>query len=286
MGSLRQAILDANSNAGDDTIDILVTAYLGGSGGQSGGGGGISSPSGTVNVINSAISNNHTGNGGTPNGISSGGGGINNNATLNIINSTISSNQTGAGGQGGGIDGGFGTVTISNSTITANTAAAGKGGGIIRVGGVLTLKSAIVAGNSASTAPDIDGSLQSDGFNLIQNTSGTTINQNPGAGPNITGQDPLLGPLTNNGGSTDTHALNATSPAIDKGKNFATNSINTDQRGHSRPVDLDDAIYPDAVGGDTSDIGAFESEPCTCIFRLNFEPFSGESLSHKKRLSG
>jgi hypothetical protein len=28
MGSLRQAILDANSNAGDDTIDILVTGMI------------------------------------------------------------------------------------------------------------------------------------------------------------------------------------------------------------------------------------------------------------------
>jgi CSLREA domain-containing protein len=238
----------------------------GGRGGQSGGGGGIYSPSGTLNIINSTISNNQTGNGGTPNGPSSGGGGITNNATLNIINSTISGNQTGAGGQGGGIDGGTGTVTISNSTITANTATTGTGGGIFRALSTVTLKNTIVAGNSASTAPDIDGPVQSDGFNLIQSTSGTTINQNMGAGPNITNQDAQLGPLTNNGGPTDTHALNPTSPAIDKGKNFATGM---DQRGYLRPVDIDDATYPDAVSGDASDIGAFEVKPCTITCPTN-----------------
>lgn len=237
----------------------------GGGGGQSGGGGGIYNPSGTLNIINSTINNNQTGNGGTPNGPGSGGGGINNNAILNITNSTISSNQTRSGGQGGGIDCGNGPVTIVNSTITANTAA-GKGGGIIRVGNVVTLKSTIIAGNSASTSLDIDGSVQSDGFNLIQSTSGTTINQNSGAGPNITGQDPQLGPLMNYGGPTDTHALNSTSPAIDKGKNFTTGM---DQRGHLRPIDLNNTIYPDAAGGDASDIGAFELEPCTVTCPAN-----------------
>jgi CSLREA domain-containing protein len=241
----------------------------GGGGGQSGGGGGIYSPIGTLTVINSTITNNQTGNSGTPNSPpGSGGGGINNNAALNIINCTISGNQTRSGGKGGAIDGGTGTVTISNSTITANTATGGTGGGIFRTLSTVTLKSTIVAGNSATNSPDIDGAVQSDGFNLIQNTSGTTINQNPSAGPNITGQDPLLAPLANNGGPTETHALNPTSPAVDKGKNFA-NGINTDQRGYSRPVDIDDAIYPDALGGDASDIGAFESVPCTITCPAN-----------------
>ena len=69
--------------------------------------------------------------------------------------------------------------------------------------------------------------------------------------------DPLLKPLANNGGPTETHALSsqlvedpATSPAIDSGDNLRC--PNNDQRGSLRPDDGDgDGIY-------VCDIGAFE----------------------------
>jgi hypothetical protein len=53
------------------------------------------------------------------------------------------------------------------------------------------------------------------GYNLIETTtncilSGTMVG-------NVTGQDPKLGPLQNNGGSTPTQALLPGSPAIDTG---------------------------------------------------------------------
>jgi hypothetical protein len=62
--------------------------------------------------------------------------------------------------------------------------------------------------------------------------------------------DPLLGPLANNGGPTQTHALLAGSPAIDKGDN--TGAPATDQRGVARPRD------GDGNGSLLVDIGAFE----------------------------
>ena len=58
--------------------------------------------------------------------------------------------------------------------------------------------------------------------------------------------DPLLGPLQDNGGPTETHALLPESPAIDAGDNAACPS--TDQRGIIRPQ------------GSACDIGAFELE--------------------------
>jgi hypothetical protein len=67
----------------------------------------------------------------------------------------------------------------------------------------------------------------------------------------------LLGPLQNNGGTTPTHALLFGSPALDKGFSFG---FTTDQRGFLRPVDLPDTTYPNAVGGDGADIGAFEAQ--------------------------
>jgi hypothetical protein len=54
-----------------------------------------------------------------------------------------------------------------------------------------------------------------------------------------------------------THSLLCTSPAIDKGKAFG---LTTDQRGITRTLDLADASYPNASGGDGTDIGAYETQ--------------------------
>ena len=69
--------------------------------------------------------------------------------------------------------------------------------------------------------------------------------------------DPLLGPLQNNGGATLTHALLASSPAIDAGDNTLGGckdnlgaTLTTDQRGAMRPVDGGIALR--------CDIGAYE----------------------------
>jgi CSLREA domain-containing protein len=67
--------------------------------------------------------------------------------------------------------------------------------------------------------------------------------------------DAKLNPLQNNGGFTDTMALQGTSPAIDQGKSFG---LSTDQRGFLRPQD--DPAINNATGGDGSDIGAYEND--------------------------
>lgn len=76
-------------------------------------------------------------------------------------------------------------------------------------------------------------------FNLIESTSNCFVT-GPQSG-NITGQDPSLGPLGNNGGSTQTHALLLGSPAIDAGApagciDDLSNPLTIDQRGGQRPV--------------------------------------------------
>ena len=161
-----------------------------------------------------------------------------------IRNSTISGN-TATGGSGGGIyfynDGGS-VLTIQNSTIANNT-----GGGIYLYNSSATaqllLASTIVANN---TVADINGS------GAPQFTANNSLIRVPAAGTvitgsaNITGQDPLLGALANNGGPTQTMALQAGSPAIDAGSNPA--ALAFDQRG---------AGFPRTVGAQT-DIGAVE----------------------------
>ena len=66
----------------------------------------------------------------------------------------------------------------------------------------------------------------------------------------VTAEQLNLGPLQDNGGPTQTHALLPGSAAIDSGN---SGGVTRDQRGFSRPVGI-----AKVVGGDGSDIGAFE----------------------------
>jgi hypothetical protein len=85
-------------------------------------------------------------------------------------------------------------------------------------------------------------------FNLVR----THVARNLGTttGSPLT-SDPLLGPLQDNGGRSQTMAPAEGSPVIDAGSTFG---LTTDQRGLPRPADF--AALPNA--GDGSDIGAVE----------------------------
>ena len=195
--------------------------------GASFGGGGIFNP-GTLTLTNSSVSGNSSNafGGGIDNfgdmtlvnSTVSGnsarhGGGIINDGTLTLTNSTVSGNST--DGSGGGINNG-GTVNLFNTTITNNRADAdfnlsGIGGGVFNDGGsILIFQNTILAGNFET---DCAGTITSNGNNLMWNVSGDcTVN-----GGGVTFAIPQLGPLQNNGGPTQTHALLSGSPAIDGG---------------------------------------------------------------------
>ena len=232
-------------------------------------GGGIYN-GGTLNLIDSTVSGNSVT--GAPRVF---GGGIANFGTLNITNSTVSGNSAVWGdsgfiqvAQGGGIYNNGGTVRLTSSTVTNNSASdppngtpGAQGGGIANIlnsarPGTVNLRNTIVADNSVTaggTGPDLSGAINTLDFNLIGNTAGATFG---GSGAHdIRNQSALLGPLALNGGQTPTHAPQAGSPAIDKGE---ASFLSADQRGQLRPIDLDDAIYPDAADG--TDIGSFEHQ--------------------------
>jgi hypothetical protein len=189
-------------------------------------------------------------------------GGVNAAYGLDLRSSTVAGN-TAADGDGGGIRAGSSALLITGSTISGNHAFGsgnyGKGGGI-SLSNVLTsaaLDNTIVSGNTASgLGPDIftgtgaGAVVPTASFSLIGNNSASRVTPDS---TDITGKDPLLGPLQNNGGPTDTMLPADTSPVIDQGKAFGAT---LDQRGLTRPVDL--GGFPNATGGDGSDIGAVE----------------------------
>ncbi|HXH19506.1 MAG TPA: choice-of-anchor Q domain-containing protein [Chitinophagales bacterium] len=232
------------SSGGNLTVNSLTIRN------GSGNGSGILNNGGTVTVINSTIRNNSN---------SGVGGGIYNDGTATIINSTISNNSATDGG--GGIANN-GTATIINSTISNNsTGLTFGGGGILNfVSGTVNARNTIIANNSATntnTGPDFKGTLTSQGYNLIGNTSGTNITGTTTG--NILNQDPKLAPLGDYGGLTKTHALLPDSPALNAGNNCVLTqggcgssdppiAVNVDQRGNLRTTN---------AGGNV-DIGAYE----------------------------
>jgi len=212
-------------------------------------GGGIANNHGTLTINNSTISGNSASLGiVNGSGRAYGGGIANLLGTLVINNSTISGNSARATlfttSYGGAISSGS-TATISNTTMSGNSARYGGG-----ISGSATLQNTIVANSSGGNCVGV-GTITSNGYNL--SSDGTCNFNNRG---DLNNHDPLLGPLQNNGGPTQTMALLAGSLAIDAGNPAGCTDGNghlltTDQRGMPRPD-------PEDRGG--CDMGAYESQ--------------------------
>jgi hypothetical protein len=214
------------------------------------------------------------------------GGGIFANEPVTITNSLVAGNTADgagadfSGGQGGGIFANepvdMTNVTVSNNEAKPATSATfpdGQGGGVF-VNETSTWKHVTLAGNRSSGAQDnaaggvfinedmtivnsllagntVDGTQENCVVNSStvteqgHNLQGTTDCGFTAPG-DVTG-DPLLAALGNNGGETDTQALQTGSPAINAAG--ADVCAATDQRDLPRP----------ALGG--CDIGAFEVQP-------------------------
>ena len=136
---------------------------------------------------------------------------------------------------------------MRNTTVSGNS---GVGGGIYHSSGSTTFKNTIVANSPSGGTCFYENQAQpinDGGYNLdSDNTCGFSTNNN-----SLSGVDPMLGLLADNGGPTLTHALLEGSPAIDQDNSF---SATTDQRGLPRPSDF----VGIANAADGGDIGAFE----------------------------
>ena len=259
--------INAGGTSGVFHEDGGVTAALSGltiTGGSAKLGGGLLN-FGTVTLTDCTISGNVA---------NDGGGGIFNYGTVTLTDCTISGNSA---PRGGGVFN-LGTATLTDCTISGNSANEGGGVYVFRYTSVLTLTACtisgncastegggidlngflgypvaaigdtIVAGNNAGTGPDVSGIVVDQGSNLIGDGDGARGFTAAGdqVGTAASPIDPLLAPLGDYGGPTQTMALRTGSPAIGKGTTVA--GLTADQRGF-------------ALDSPQPDIGAFQSNP-------------------------
>ncbi len=214
-------------------------------------GGGVGNSSGDLYVDGSTIASN----------AAAYGGGLVNYSNLVVVNSTVAGNEALTNGGGIYAVASTSTANIYSSTIAYNDADYDRmgysGGGIFVEGGsaTLNLRNTLVAGNTVGNTPvydDCTGVLGIYGNNKFSNTDGCTAAAgSPGSATFIDSLNEL-GPLQNNGGSTETIALVPPSGMIDGGD--ATLGC-IDQ--NSAPLATDQRGFPRTYGA-YCDIGAFE----------------------------
>jgi len=172
---------------------------------------------------------------------------------VTMVNVTVSGNR--ANEEGGGLALNDPGTTLNNVTIVGNVADADNAGGGDTGGGLYMaddtiIRNSIVSGNSvggAGAEPDCtdeNNYLTSLGSNVVQSPGSCAFN-GPGDKPGV---DPKIGPLADNGGFTQTHALLKGSPAI--GAADPATAAPTDQRGLTR---------------NDPDIGAYERVLCARV---------------------
>jgi CSLREA domain-containing protein len=233
------SLVDGNTTGTGGLGGDTTAAGSGGVGGNGGNGAGVYSQ-GPLTILKSTLSNNITGNA-VANAAAGSGGGIYQNGSFTLHKSTLTGNQlgtsngSGAAPLGGAVYNASGNLDLANSTLSGNNAGAGKGGGIAinsgsvtlafatvvnnsaaEGGGVYsvptyTLLNSVLSGNNATLNPDCSSSSTAASYSLVKAPAGCNLT----GSNNLTGQDPQLGALSNNGGPTQTHVPQKTSPALD-----------------------------------------------------------------------
>ncbi len=249
------------------TVTISDVTISGGWTGASGAG--IRASLSNVTVLRSTIRGNST--------TADGGGIFLDLGVMILLETTLSDNSAGANGFGGGIHArGIGNspgeLSVISSTVAGNSAF--SGGGIYSLNdSYVTITNSTIAGNTASFRGDafandfsppptfantlivgdcaILSNLPISHGGNIESPGYTCYLQHPTDRANIA--DPGIAPLSDNGGSTLTHALLPGSPAVDTA--IDNQCPATDQRGFGRPID------GDGDGIATCDVGAFELHP-------------------------
>ena len=211
------------------------------------GGGGVSSRSGvTINMVNSTVSGNF--------GFDVGGG-IYTNGRMNLIHTTVAGNVSNSDAPNGGsgintFPSGAVSVTLRNTLLANN------------------LKGAVPAARVSANCGATGGaaSITSVGAGLGYNLSSdnTCLLAGPGDMQNV---DAKILALATNSGATQTHALDATSPAINAA--VAVVGVATDQRGVARDSTPDIGAYEYVASTSSSSDSGGDDSSSGCLFTAN-----------------
>jgi hypothetical protein len=201
--------------------------------------------------------------------------------TVIIANSTISGNHS--ENVIGGLYSNAGTMTLQNSTIAFNSASNARYGtaapfsyyapgiSLAGVGGAMsvTLQSTLMVNNTYASGAEYD--LSTAGRDTFTFAGGNNLVRVTHTGVSAdTSSCPLLGPLRDNGGLTQTHALLSRSPGIDAGSNAVVDPMT------SAPYANDQRGSPfGRVSGSSADIGAYEVDQADVVFNSSFDGCSG-----------
>jgi len=225
-------------------------------------GGGINnvSPQVTLDITNSTFSANTT---------TDMGGGVNSDAAVHLKHVTLVDNRvTNSDQHGAGINyfGPAGQFFLSNTLLSNNRGMkinvnCGCTGGTILACSTLEVNS-------------LGGNISNDFTCALDSTGGDLI-----------GPDPQVLPLADNGGPTQTHAIDYDSVAIDAGKTTncttAMPAINVDQRGEVR----DPLVDGNADGIAGCDIGAYERQTSNTDMVLNSLALSATDITVNDELT-
>jgi CSLREA domain-containing protein len=217
------------------------------------------------------------------------GGGVDVQSDLTVVASTIANNT--AAGDAGGLRAQNGTVSITSSTIAHNTAqnraaieidftssatirsttvadnrnTDGTFGSLRVDTGSVTLEEVAIDNDLSDNAPNCVGTFVSAGHNVATDGScGLTA-----AGDLASAASAGLGPLTDNGGDTDTMAPQAGSALVDGG---GTGCPATDQRDEARPEGAACDVGAVETTGSSASSGLTQlAAPDDCIAQVEVE---------------
>ena len=227
--------------ANEASMTLIDTTVAGNQATQTGGGI-VNRFDGTLTLANTTVYGN----------TATYGSGIHNQdaGTLTSVNSTVSGNAARDAG-GGGIAN-ESMMTLVSTTVAANSAA-DIASSAISNHGTANLRNTLIAGSCSFSTPleSLGGNIESEGNTCGLDPDGTDLFD-------VTAEQLNLGPLQDNGGPTETHALLPGSVAIDQIPEADCvdadgQPLTTDQRGLPRPAGTTDPKK--------CDVGAFEVQP-------------------------
>ena len=253
------------------SVNLVELALANGSLSLTGGTGGAIDNYGTLGILNSTVTGSSALDAGaiinrigatlvigestlSGNGATVSGGAIVNSGNLTIVASTVTGNRSRFAPALDNTS--YGTATIAASTFSGNSSSDDPGGAIFN-DGQLTVNASTLANNTGGAIYNNIGAVQltanilsganvcggpnaigSKGYNVV--SDGTC---NLTAAGDLQNANPLLGPLMNNGGPTETFMPQPGSPAIGRVPNGVCLNLGVlsngfDQRGAQRPKSL------------------------------------------------